>query len=465
MSYFFVATLQAFLPIALLLGVNWSHRAAPEIRPLGWITLLALIAGLMAGARLPNGSQVQLWITGAQAIGLILFFVSQFFSHRRLGYLWQAMLVVGAAVRWGSDPNLSALTTTHVVNTDLLLNCSAIVAALAWLIFSAVLCGLMVRRVPRLRWPLLILLLTLLMLPISGTLMLLLMKLQALGLTKPRLSYVAQVTNNANALNYLSALLMTALAGAYLLPLKRASRRIDESREPIEKRQATAEYRNILRTVLAVLAALLVVLLSQLYWDKVASQPPRLSEALPVKAAADGKVHIPLEQVRDGKLHRFVWIADDGKAVRFFVINRYPDRLRLGVVFDACLLCGDQGYVMKGNQVICVACDVRIFIPSIGKAGGCNPVPIEGWRNDDKELMIGQASLAAGTQYFSTVVSMEVVDPVDGSKLTNVKAEHKYRYAGKTYFFSTEANYNRFRESPGKFVAAPATADDHAEGE
>ncbi len=53
-------------------------------------------------------------------------------------------------------------------------------------------------------------------------------------------------------------------------------------------------------------------------------------------------VRLPVEQLRDGKLHRFVWVADDGKAVRFFVINRYPDKLRFGVVFDACLLCGDQ---------------------------------------------------------------------------------------------------------------------------
>jgi YHS domain-containing protein len=184
-----------------------------------------------------------------------------------------------------------------------------------------------------------------------------------------------------------------------------------------------------------------------------------------VTLAADGKVHIPIEQVRDGKLHRFVWIADDGKAVRFFIINRYPDRLRLGVVFDACLLCGDQGYVMEGNQVICVACGVHIFIPSIGKAGGCNPVPIEGWSNDDNELVIGRASLAAGTNYFSTVVSMEVIDPVDGSKLTNVSAEHKYRYGGKTYFFSSEANYNRFRESPAKFATAKAAAGEPAEEE
>lgn len=50
----------------------------------------------------------------------------------------------------------------------------------------------------------------------------------------------------------------------------------------------------------------------------MASQPPRLSEAIPVHMDDKNQVYIPIEQVKDGKLHRFVWIADDGKAVRFF---------------------------------------------------------------------------------------------------------------------------------------------------
>ena len=144
----------------------------------------------------------------------------------------------------------------------------------------------------------------------------------------------------------------------------------------------------------------------------------------------------------------------DGKAVRFFVINRYPDKLRFGVVFDACLLCGDQGYVMEGNQVICVACGVHIFIPSIGKAGGCNPVPIENWHNDEKELVIPGKELATGVNYFSTVMTIKVTDPVDGSTLTNTSADYKYSYGGKTWFFSSEANYERFRETPEQFVPA-----------
>ncbi|HAH4862237.1 TPA: DUF2318 domain-containing protein, partial [Escherichia coli] len=125
-----------------------------------------------------------------------------------------------------------------------------------------------------------------------------------------------------------------------------------------------------------------------------------------------------------------------------------------GVVFDACLLCGDQGYVMEGNQVICVACGVHIFIPSIGKAGGCNPVPIENWHNDEKELVIPGKELATGVNYFSTVMTIKVTDPVDGSTLTNTSADYKYSYGGKTWFFSSEANYERFRETPEQFVPA-----------
>ncbi|HAX8482575.1 TPA: DUF2318 domain-containing protein, partial [Escherichia coli] len=234
----------------------------------------------------------------------------------------------------------------------------------------------------------------------------------------------------------------------------RAFRQTRETEEPIAHRLALAQRRNALRLWLVTIGCAVVVIAGQLWWDKVASQPPQLSEAVPVTLGSDGMVRLPVEQLRDGKLHRFVWVADDGKAVRFFVINRYPDKLRFGVVFDACLLCGDQGYVMEGNQVICVACGVHIFIPSIGKAGGCNPVPIENWHNDEKELVIPGKELATGVNYFSTVMTIKVTDPVDGSTLTNTSADYKYSYGGKTWFFSSEANYERFRETPEQFVPA-----------
>ncbi|MFS2222301.1 Fe-S-containing protein [Pantoea sp. B65] len=451
MSYFFITTLQAFLCVALLCGVNWSHRQA-TLRPLVWNFALALAGGMWTGLHLTGSQPLQLGLVGAEILLLLLFLLTCSRSAPRLGYFWQAVLIIGAARRWVQDPNLGAITSTHVLNTDLLLNITALTLAFALLILAAVLAAMLLRRLSWTRWPLALLLVVLLLLPISGDLLLLLMKLQVMPLTKVLLSFVAHVTNNASLFNWAGALLLLLLAAGWWPTLRARRREVAVTSGPVARRLACARYLGARRLLLTTLCCALIIAAGQGYWDQVASQPPRLSEAQPVTLAADGQVHIPLDQVRDGKLHRFVWIADDGKAVRFFVINRYPDRMRPGVVFDACLLCGDQGYVMEGNQVICVACGVHIFIPSIGKAGGCNPVPIDGWQTSEHELTIPQAALAAGANYFSTVVTLKVTDPVNGASLTNVQAEYKYSYAGKTWFFASEANYNRFRATPEQFV-------------
>ncbi len=452
MSYFLVSVLQSFLPVALLLGLSWASRKTPQVRPAVLLSLIGFFGGTAVALHLPDSQQWGLFFTGLQIALIFLFLLSQFFSGSRSGYAWHFILILVASLRWGKTPNLGAITATDVINTDLLLNISAVIAALAIVVFAGALLAACVRQIRGLRWPLLLLLALLLLAPLSGELMLVLMKLQVVELTKSLLSYVAKVTNASGLINVICSGLLLFTALIYLLKTVLPRRRAQAEEQPIEHRKAVAHYQNSRRVLLMTVTLVVIVAGAQLYWDKIASQPPRLSEALPVTLNADGQVHIPLEQVKDGKLHRFVWVADDGKAVRFFVINRYPDKLRLGVVFDACLLCGDQGYVMEGNQVICVACDVRIFIPSIGKPGGCNPVPIEEWDMTATDLVISKKSLETGLNYFSTIITLEVTDPVDGSKLTNTKAEHRYNFAGKTYFFSNAANYEAFRETPEKFV-------------
>lgn len=452
MSYFLVSVLQSFLPVALLLGLSWTWRKTPSVRPLLLLGLVGFFGGTMAAVHLPDSQQWGLFFTGLQIALIILFLLSQFASGSRSGYAWHFILILVASLRWGKTPNLGAITATDVINTDLLLNISAVIAGVFIVVFAGVLLAACVRQMRVLRWPWLLALALLLLAPLSGELILLLMKLQVMELTKSLLSYVAKVTNANGLIPLLCSGLLLLTVLVYLLKVVLPRRQAQAETRPIEHRKAVAHYQNARRILLMTVAVAVVAIGAQLYWDKVASQPPRLSEALSVTLNAEGVIHIPLQQVRDGKLHRFVWVADDGKAVRFFVINRYPDKLRLGVVFDACLLCGDQGYVMEGNQVICVACDVRIFIPSIGKPGGCNPVPIEEWEMTETDLVIGKKALEAGLNYFSTIITLEVIDPVDGSKLTNTKAEHRYNYAGKTYFFSNAANYEAFRETPEKFI-------------
>lgn len=458
MSYFFVTTLQVFFCITLLSSVLWGRGVSPSLRPLTWTLLTALASGLLAGLFIRGSQTLQLMLVSGEILLSVLFLLSFWWASPRLRYVWQWVLVFGAARHWALDPNLGGLTSTHVLNTDLLLNLTALALAVALLCLAAVLCALLLRRMSWPYWPLAILLMILLWLPMFGNLLLLLMKLQIIPLLKPLLSFVAKVTNNAAGYSWLAAAVLLLLCLCWTATIRRYARAVKAAAEPVTRRLALAERRSAVRLWLTTICCALVIAGGQLWWDLVASRPPRLSEAQPVSLAADGLVHIPLTQVRDGKLHRFVWVADDGKAVRFFVINRYPDKLRFGVVFDACLLCGDQGYVMEGNQVICVACGVHIFIPSIGKPGGCNPVPIDGWHNDERELTIPGAALAVGGNYFSTVLTIKVTDPVDGTALTNTAAEYKYSYAGRTWFFASEANYNRFRNAPEAFV--PGTAQE-----
>ncbi|UXY12223.1 Fe-S-containing protein [Kosakonia sp. ML.JS2a] len=452
MSYFFVTTLQVFFCVALLCGLLWSRGPCPAVRPLVWSSLGGLAAGLLCGLFFHGSQPAQLLLVCAEVLVSLLFLLSFWWVPHRVRYLLQGVLVLGAARHWGLDPNLGGLTSTHVLNTDLLLNLTSLVLAFAVLSLAAVLCGMLVSRLRWLYWPLTLVVMVLIWLPLSGNVLLLLMKLQVVPLLKPLLSFVARVTNNAELYNWAGAGVLLLLAVCWLPALSRRFRAVRLQQDPIAHRLARAQRRNAIRLLLTTIACAAVVVAGQLWWNLVASQPPQLSQAQPVTLASDGMVHLPVAQLRDGKLHRFVWVADDGKAVRFFIINRYPDKLRFGVVFDACLLCGDQGYVMEGNQVICVACGVHIFIPSIGKAGGCNPVPIDNWRNDEKELTIPRDALAAGVNYFSTVMTISVTDPVDKTTLTNTSAEYKYSWGGKTWFFASEANYNRFRSAPEQFA-------------
>ena len=95
---------------------------------------------------------------------------------------------------------------------------------------------------------------------------------------------------------------------------------------------------------------------------------------------------------------------------------------------------------------------LETFIPSIGKPGGCNPVPIEDWQQTETEILINRTSLEEGLNLFSTIVEIDVKDPISGAQMKNTKTEHKYNYEGKTYFFESEKNLDLFRDNPEKYL-------------
>jgi YHS domain-containing protein/DNA-directed RNA polymerase subunit RPC12/RpoP len=138
--------------------------------------------------------------------------------------------------------------------------------------------------------------------------------------------------------------------------------------------------------------------------------------------------------------------------VRFFLINRYDvAHAKIGVVYDACMICGDDGYIQVGNEIICIACNVRIFVPSIGKPGGCNPIPLD-HTVEGGVITIAAADLDKGAKYFSEVVEIEVTDPVTGKRLINLKAPFQYEFKGRMFFFEGRESYDRFKKVPEDFA-------------
>lgn len=409
MTYFFIFLLQAVLPIGLLLALSWSkYPQSVKIRPIIWLSLFGLLIGTAVAQLVPT---TQIWLffrTNLMLCVLFCFITFQFFNFAKLNFLWQFLLSIVAGIQWGKDPNLTAITQINVVNTDFILNLAAVFSALAFVWFSACLLFILLQqtraedRLHFLRPMLSAALFLIIGIPLFGDLLLSMMKLQVIELSRSVVSFVAKSGQLTRYANYFVLALQAVVFIAFFAKIWRPRKRqmLTES-EPIEKRKKTAQLRYAGRTLLWGALTWLTVIGGQVYWDQVASRPPQLSEAVPVRLDAQNNVRIPTEQFKDNKLHRFIWHSPEGKSVRFFIINRLADKFSLGVVFDACLLCGDQGYVMQGNQVVCIGCGVYMFTPSIGKPGGCNPVPIEGWRQTETEVVISKESLEAGLPLFS----------------------------------------------------------------
>ena len=459
MNYFFVFLIQTLLPISILLSCSWAHYPNANAKKLIWLSLLGFFIGSLISLNLPATQSAKLATTIIALCILLFAYFSQFIHWQKLNTFWHIMLSMLAGHLWAKDPNIAAITGTDVINTDFLLHISAIALGFIFCLVVAGWCEILFaqsktsKKTTALRLLLTTVLTLILVTPLLGDVLLILMKLQVIELTKVRLSFVAKSGNITTYLNYINAAILAIIVLIFALNIHRPRvRTANSEQQPIEKRKAIAAKQTSGKIIAYGLVAIAIILVSQLYWDRIASQPPQLSEAQRVTLDAENNVHIPIEQVKDGKLHRFLWVADDGKAVRFFIINRLPDKLSLAAVFDACILCGDQGYVMEGNQVVCVGCGVRMFTPSIGKPGGCNPVPIDDWKQTETEVVINKKNLEEGLNYFSTIIEIEVVDPVNGKKLTNTKTEHKYNHEGKTYFFTDEKNLELFRDNPEAYL-------------
>jgi len=103
------------------------------------------------------------------------------------------------------------------------------------------------------------------------------------------------------------------------------------------------------------------------YWDP---------KPLPVLANEAGEIFIPRKgeiDLEDGKLHKYLF-KQGGKEARFFVLLTPAGQLTVDL--DACAICKPDGYGQAEGTVYCYYCKTLIPLETVGKPGGCNPVPI-----------------------------------------------------------------------------------------
>ena len=134
---------------------------------------------------------------------------------------------------------------------------------------------------------------------------------------------------------------------------------------------------------------LLVIALLSTAFVQQSRQPVRApGEPL---AVADGEVRFDAAALADGHL-RFYEVTVEGRTVRFFAL-KVGDEVR--TCFDACEICGDKGYYERGPELICRNCTAPIVHSSLGRTGGCNPIPVPHHAVSGTTLAVRDADLRA----------------------------------------------------------------------
>jgi len=146
------------------------------------------------------------------------------------------------------------------------------------------------------------------------------------------------------------------------------------------------------RWMVAAASACLVVILAltaDFIYARASTAPPRVTQ---LNAQGD-ELRVPIRDVQDGDMHLFSTDIGRGQVVRFMVIKK-PNGW--GTALDACRICGAEGYRQDGQNVICRHCGSAIYVPTIGQAGGCNPIGVAS-RVDGADLVLDISALTQAT--------------------------------------------------------------------
>lgn len=114
----------------------------------------------------------------------------------------------------------------------------------------------------------------------------------------------------------------------------------------------------------------------------------------------------PAEDLRDGAIHKYS-VQVSGENVRLLIMKK-PDGT-LAACLDACEICPPDGYGQAKEHVICIYCNTPIPFDTVGKPGGCNPIPLEALVTD-KDVQIEIAEIGKKWATVKTGATKEGVE-------------------------------------------------------
>jgi len=201
------------------------------------------------------------------------------------------------------------------------------------------------------------------------------------------------VNNDAFFFVVIIALCVFLLVAQGVQATARSPQELTKLPAPERRKSIAAERRDRFWKMTAAGAGLTSILLisTQFVYSRVA-QAVSPSERLEVR---NGELRLPVARLADHRLHHFIASVEGGD-LRLIAILDPSDSVRVGL--DACRICGPQGYYQDGKTVICRNF-AAIYIPSIGMAGGCNPVHID-YHVDAQTVVLAESTLVAGAKVF-----------------------------------------------------------------
>lgn len=464
MSIYFIHFFSTFLPFVFMVAL-----AGAPIKRVGHISVAILVAFLFGyfaffiAANSLHTAQLHFFANFIIIFCFLTLFILCFFKGEfaplRLAFI--ALLGFGVVVRYFVISQDFAVFSSSLLDTQAIISLGFIFLALILLALLFVFLRFNFALNKKLSLILLFIILLCEVDKISANILLVAMRESLIPTDELTLSFVAKSLDYADKTNYLYVLFALTLSFACLKfrPKNNQKRHLFD----IKFRQNEAHISTINAYFSSAFVSLVLAFCIMLYFDLISSKPIQIDTPKEVLPDSNGLFVFDVKLLRDNDLHRFAYVTSEGKVVRFFLLNKREDRDSPVAVFDACMLCGDMGYVKKGGELICVACNVRIFLLSVGKEGGCNPIPLP-YEFDGQKVIIKLEDVIVGTNYFTQIKEIMVQDPVSKTKILNSKAEFSYVFRGLTYYFASEANYNAFVSAPENYVDSNVSAKFRAQG-